>query len=74
MYVGKHAWCMCLYMYVLTSIFMQADMHEYVGMKYVCTYVDIHKSADASMHVGIIYVCMYICMEVRIQMYVGKHA
>ena len=34
-YVGKHAWCIYVYMYVLTSIFMQADMHEYLAM-YIC--------------------------------------
>ena len=52
MYVSKHIWCMyvCMhaYMYILTSIFRQTDMHEYVAM--------------------------YICMEVRIHVYVGKHA
>ena len=41
MYVGKHFKCMYGYIYVLTSIFMQADMHEYVGM-YICMYVDRH--------------------------------
>ena len=42
MYVGKHAlhMCMYVYMYVLTSVFMQADIHEYVGM-YICMYVYI---------------------------------
>ena len=39
MYVGKHAWymymCMHVYIYVLTCIFIQADMHEYVAM-YIC--------------------------------------
>ena len=26
--VARHAWCMYVYMYVLTSIFMQAVMHK----------------------------------------------
>ena len=37
MCVGKHAW----HMYILKSICMQADMHEYVGM-YICMYLDTH--------------------------------
>ena len=39
MKVGIHDWCMYVCMYLLTPIFMQADMHEYEGM-YVCMYVD----------------------------------
>ena len=35
MYVCAHAWFMYLYMYELTSLCMQADRHEYVGM-YIC--------------------------------------
>ena len=31
-YVGKHAWCLYVYMYVVISIFMQAGMHGYVGI------------------------------------------
>ena len=56
MYVGKHAW----YMYVLTSIFMQADMH---------------KSLHVIMCACTIYVSMYIYVEEEsICMYVDKHA
>ena len=53
--------CMYVPMYLLTSIFMQADLHEYVG-EYICV------------HASYVYVCMYICIEVKIHMYVGKHA
>ena len=34
----------------------------------------MHKSIDVGMCASYMYVCMYICMEVRINMYVGKHA
>ena len=44
--------------YVLTSIFMQADMHEYVGM-YTCMWVGTH---------ALIYKCKYVCMH-HIDMY-----
>ena len=53
MCVGRYAWFICVCIYVLTSIGMQEDMHEYVGT-YICPYL---------------YVYMYICMEVRIHMY-----
>ena len=48
MYVGKHASCMYLcvyvYIYVLTSLFMEVDMHEYVGM-YICIHVYLGRYA-----------------------------
>ena len=65
MHIGKHARWMYVYMYVLTSIFMQAEMHGYVGMyicMYVVTYVDMHKSTDVSLCACIIriYACAYL--------------
>ena len=43
---------MYVYMYALTSLFMQADMHEYVGVyKYISMYAFI---MNLWMHV-----CMY---------------
>ena len=41
--------CMC--MYILTSILMKADMHEYVVMyinMYLGRKVDMHKSIDVA--------------------------
>ena len=40
--------CVYVYTHVLTSIFMQADMHEYVGMHiYVYVYVTQGWSLDS---------------------------
>ena len=41
LYVGRFAWCIYVFMYVLTSIFMQADRHKYVGV-YIFMCVDRH--------------------------------
>ena len=43
MHVGRDAWCVfvCVYVYmfVLISKLMEADMHEYVGVYMYCMYV-----------------------------------
>ena len=71
--------CMCMhvYMYILRSIFMQADIHEYVGMN-TC------KSINARMCAYIVHVCMHVCIEANryksiciymyLSMYVGRQA
>ena len=41
---------------------------------YVGRLVDMNKSIHVSMCASYMYICMYIYMEVRIHMYVGKHA
>ena len=43
-----------VYMYVLTSIYMETDMHEYVGSTYAYMYVGKH---------AYIYACKYVCMN-----------
>ena len=71
------------YVYVLASMFMQADMHEYVGM-HMCTYVS--RQTDIYIYIYIyahpcayiIYVCMHVHMyegkNSYVYMHGGKHA
>ena len=37
-YVCRQTCLVCVHKYILTSLFIWADMHEYVGI-YICTYV-----------------------------------
>ena len=70
MYVGKHAWYIYVHLHVLSSIFIQADMHGYVGMYiciHVCRHVGMHKAIDVIMCACIIFVCMHV------HMYGGKN-
>ena len=46
-------------------------MYVYI---YICMLADMHKSIHVSVCMHIYVLCMYVCMEVRIHMFVGKHA
>ena len=48
--------CRSVYMYIVISIFMHADIHEYVGM-YISMYVCRYKSIDLNMCECVI--CIY---------------
>ena len=57
MYVGKHDWCMNVYMYILTSIFIEGEMDEYVGM-YMCMYACRQTCTN-------LYMCIYMYVDIH---------
>ena len=60
----------CIYICMQTSIFMQADMHEYVGM-YICMYVG-SREMYKYIHMHICASYMYVHMDIGNHMYICK--
>ena len=71
MYVGKHAWCMYVFMYVC----MEADMHKSIHVSlcaciiYVCMHIHMYggKNQYVSMNVdrhAQVCICLYVSNDV----------